>query len=107
MQVLVMNEYQRLRIANLIKSSVSTDSNQSLSVSIFGLAFKGDIKDVRQSNAVFLISYLLENDIEVHLFDDLVEENDLLNELKLYQSVSDDASNIKDVPNLRLYKDYK
>lgn len=107
MQVLVMNEYQRLRIANLIKSSVSTDSNQSLSVSIFGLAFKGDIKDVRQSNAVFLISYLLENDIEVHLFDDLVEENDLLNELKLYQSVSDDVSNIKDVPNLRLYKDYK
>ena len=107
MHVLVMNEYQRLRIANLIRSSVLTDSNQSLSVSIFGLAFKGDIKDVRQSNAVFLISYLIENEIEVHVFDDLVDENDLLNELKLYQSVSEDITNIKDVPYLRLFQDYK
>jgi UDPglucose 6-dehydrogenase len=102
MQVLIMNEYQRLRIASLIKISV----NSTLAVSIFGLSFKGDVKDVRQSNAVYLISYLIENGINVHLYDELVEENDLLNELKLYAAVSDNVQCIEDIPNIKMFDDH-
>ena len=102
MQVLIMNEYQRMRIAELIKASVSSTSN----VSIFGLSFKGDVKDVRQSNAVFLISYLIENGINVHVYDELVEENDLLNELKLYAAISDDVEALKDIPNIKMFQDH-
>ena len=102
MHVLIMNEYQRLRIAELIKDSVSSISP----VSIFGLSFKGDVKDVRQSNAVFLISYLIENGIKVHVYDELVEENDLLNELKLYAAVSEDVEGLKDIPNIKMFEDH-
>lgn len=110
MHVLIMNEYQRLRIANSIKNSVlKTTPNQSSppTVSIFGLAFKGDIRDVRQSNGVYLISYLLENGINVNLYDPLVEEHELINELKLYQAVSDDVNSLKDIPLIKMYSDHK
>jgi UDPglucose 6-dehydrogenase len=90
-QVLLMNEYQRLRISDKIKNA-SIQRNKL--VTIYGISFKGDTNDVRGSNAVFLISYLLNHNIKVNLYDPFVSQRDLENELLLYSNAESEFVNI-------------
>lgn len=82
-QVLVLNEFQRLRISEKIKNC-SLKRNKT--VTIFGLSFKGDTNDVRGSNSIFLISYLLNHNVQIKLYDPLVTKYELENELKMYDN---------------------
>jgi UDPglucose 6-dehydrogenase len=92
-QVVLMNEYQRFRIAESIYKTALKENYQ---VTIFGLAFKGNTNDTRGSNAIFLISYLINRGIKVKLFDPLVSSSDLENELKLYEFLTDGDLNKKE-----------
>ncbi len=76
-QVLLINEYQKLRISANILNSITTSK-----VALFGLSFKGNINDVRSANSVFLTNYLVYNNIHVNLYDPLVKFQDFLNELR-------------------------
>lgn len=78
-QVLLMNEYQRIRVC---KKIVSCTKNKK--VAVLGMAFKGDVGDVRCSNAVFLISYLFNNNVDVKMYDPFSKADDVRNELKVY-----------------------
>jgi UDPglucose 6-dehydrogenase len=85
-QVLLMNEYQRLRICKKI-----LNSSKGKTIAILGLAFKGEIGDVRCANSIFLLSYLLNNKANVKLFDPYSTVESVQNELKVY----DDDKNLK------------
>lgn len=93
-QVVLFNEYQRIRISRLITNS-AISTNEEPRVSIFGLSFKGNTNDVRGSNSVFLISYLIKNKINVSLYDPYVKKEEFENELKLYDSESDEMEDNK------------
>jgi UDPglucose 6-dehydrogenase len=94
-QVLLMNEYQRLRICKKI-----LDKSKGKVISILGLAFKGNIKDVRCSNSIFLLSYLLNNNVNVKLFDPFSSDEDVQNELKVYDN---DYENKYNYNNIHIY----
>jgi UDPglucose 6-dehydrogenase len=90
---LLMNEYQRIRIAEMVCSSVEkrrkiNEGEGDNTVTIFGLSFKGNTNDTRGSNAIFLISYLLNKGIKVKIWDPLVSVDEVENELKLYENFS-------------------
>ena len=95
-QVLLMNEYQRLRICKKI-----LDSSKGKPISILGLAFKGDIGDVRCANSIFLLSYLLNNNVKVKLFDPFSTIEDIQNELKMYD---DDNLTKYNYDDLNIYR---
>jgi UDPglucose 6-dehydrogenase len=90
-QVLLMNEYQRLRISEKIKNA-SLQNNGV--VTIFGVSFKGDINDVRSSNGIFLISYLLNHKIKINIYDPYASKRDVENELRLYSNEQSEWTNI-------------
>ena len=97
--VILINEYQRLRICNIIlklyekikeknlsfiKFNEENLKEKELKVNIFGLSFKGNTNDVRGSNTVFLVNFLMKNNIFINLFDPFVKKEDFENELKLF-----------------------
>ena len=91
-QVLLMNEYQRIRVCKKIVSSTKKKK-----VAVLGMAFKGDVGDVRCSNAVFLISYLFNNDIVVKMFDPFSTADEVRNELKVYDDGCNSKYNYNDI----------
>lgn len=93
--VVLMNEYQRLRIANLIlncyeklkqkRSLLGTSSDKNdYKINIFGLSFKSNTNDVRSSNTIFLANFLLKHKVKLNLFDPHVNKKDFINELKIF-----------------------
>jgi len=100
-QVLLMNEYQRLRICKAIVNKISTAQ-----VAIFGLSFKGNINDVRSANSVFMTNYLTYNNIKVKLFDPFVKFSEFCHEIKMSRNnyVETDFENEK---LIEYYEDYQ
>lgn len=98
-QVLLMNEYQRLRICKKV-----FDSSKNKPIAILGLAFKGNVGDVRCSNSVFLLSYLLNQKSEVRLYDPYSTISDLKMELKVYDN---DKNPVYNYENLVIYRNIK
>ena len=103
-QVILMNEYQRIRMSQLIANTATIDSG---TVSILGLSFKGNTNDTRGTNAIFLISYLLNCGISLNLYDPLVSKQDIENELKLYNSDLFESNNLdlNNIKQIKLYDD--
>ena len=96
--VILMNEYQRIRICQKI-----VKASQGKTVGIMGLAFKGNIGDVRSSNSAFILSYLLNNKIPYKMYDPYSEVRDLRYELQTY----DDEKNKKyDYNSLSISRDF-
>jgi UDPglucose 6-dehydrogenase len=82
--VILMNEYQRIRICQKI-----VKASQGKTVGIMGLAFKGNIGDVRSANSAFILSYLLNNKIPYKMYDPYSEVIDLRYELQTYDNEKD------------------
>jgi UDPglucose 6-dehydrogenase len=80
-QVILMNEYQRLRICSKIFNSIKESY-----VIILGVSFKGNTNDVRGSSAIFLASYLISRGAKVILYDPYVCEEEFTHELDLYNN---------------------
>lgn len=98
-QVLLMNEYQRLRICKKVY-----DSSYNKPIAIMGLAFKGNVGDVRCSNSIFMLSYLLNKKCEVKMFDPYSTIEDVKNELKVYDN---NECSLYDYDKIKICRDMK
>jgi len=79
-QVILMNDYQKRRFANKITECLfKTLSNKKLT--IYGFAFKKNTADTRESAAIYVSKYLLDEGAHLVYYDPKVDEKQLIFEL--------------------------
>ena len=72
-QVVKINDYQKNRFAKKIITGLNGTVNQK-KITLLGWAFKKDTNDSRESAAIYVADALLEEGAEVHVFDPMVKE---------------------------------
>ncbi|MCP9260336.1 UDP-glucose 6-dehydrogenase [Dirofilaria immitis] len=88
LQVVEINNWQRRRFADKIISEMfNTVSNKR--IAIFGFAFKKNTADTRESSAIHIVKYLLDEDARLVIYDPKVPESQMRYEL--YQISSKEA----------------
>ena len=71
-QVIVMNDYQKRRFAaNIVNHLFNTVSGKK--IAMMGWAFKKDTNDTRESAAIYVADYLLNEQAELFIFDPKVK----------------------------------
>ncbi|XP_050417434.1 UDP-glucose 6-dehydrogenase isoform X2 [Patella vulgata] len=91
-QVVDINDYQRQRFANRVVESLFntvTDKN----ITILGFAFKKDTGDTRESAAIYLSKYLMDEEARLRIYDPKVEKSQILRELT-HPCISEDPSRV-------------
>lgn len=79
-QVININDYQRRRFANrIIECLFNTVTNKK--IAIFGFAFKKDTGDTRESAAIYVTKYLLDEGAQIRIYDPKVEREQIFSEL--------------------------
>lgn len=95
-QVIKINEYQKNRFAQKIVQSL----NGALSdkkVSLLGWAFKKNTNDSRESAAIYIASQLIEEGIQIQVYDPMVSEQKIRQDLSLlWESQHKDTETIKE-----------
>jgi UDPglucose 6-dehydrogenase len=72
-QVIILNDYQKNRFAKKIISSLfNTVSDKK--ITFLGWAFKKDTNDTRESAAIYVADYLIEDGAQIHVYDPKVSE---------------------------------
>ena len=72
-QVIIMNDHQKYRFAkNIITTLFNTVNGKK--IAFLGWAFKKDTNDTRESAAIYVSEYLIEDGAEIHVFDPKVSE---------------------------------
>ena len=72
-QVIILNDYQKSRFAKKIISSLfNTVSDKK--ITFLGWAFKKDTNDTRESAAIYVADYLIEDGAQIHVYDPKVSE---------------------------------
>lgn len=90
-QVIALNDFQRLRfVKNIITSLFNTVSGKK--IVIYGFAFKKDTGDTRESSAITVCQYLLEEGAQVTIYDPKVPEAQMWKDLSM---VCDDMERVK------------
>ena len=79
-QVVKINNYQKQRFAKKIINHFGGDLNRK-TVGILGWAFKADTNDTRESAAIYVADYLLNHSANLKIYDPLVKENKIVNDL--------------------------
>ena len=79
-QVVKINNYQKNRFTKRIISGLNGTINQK-KITLLGWAFKKDTNDTRESAAIYVADILLEEGAEVHIFDPMVKENRIRQDL--------------------------
>lgn len=80
-QVVDMNEYQKLRFTQrVIASLFNTLSGKK--IALFGFAFKKDTGDTRESAAISLAQYFIQERAKVSIYDPKVEESQIWMDLQ-------------------------
>ena len=72
-QVVKINDYQKNRFAKKIITGLNGTVNQK-KITLLGWAFKKDTNDSRESAAIYVADVLLEEGAELHVFDPMVKE---------------------------------
>ena len=86
--VVEMNDYQKRRFAHRVISKMfNTVSDKKIAV--LGFAFKKDTNDTRESAAIYVCKYLLEEHAQIAIYDPEVTEAQIRRDLQL---VEDDTS---------------
>ena len=79
-QVIIMNDHQKRRFSNTIVSTLyNTVSGKK--IAFLGWAFKKDTNDTRESAAIYVADYLLNEQAQLSIFDPQVKEPQILNDL--------------------------
>lgn len=79
-QVIIMNDYQKRRFAEkIVKTLFNTVSGKK--ITLLGWAFKKDTNDTRESAAIYVADYLLNEQAEVVIYDPKVSEEKILADL--------------------------
>lgn len=84
-QVIIMNDYQKRRFANRIVTTLhNTVSGKK--IALLGWAFKKDTNDTRESAAIYVADYLLNEQAELYVYDPQVSETQMLKDLDYLRS---------------------
>jgi UDPglucose 6-dehydrogenase len=79
-QVITLNDYQKLRFAkNIINSLFNTVSDKK--IAFLGWSFKKNTNDSRESAALFVADYLIEDGAQIHVFDPKVSKKQILSDM--------------------------
>jgi UDPglucose 6-dehydrogenase len=80
-QVILMNDHQKHRFAkNIIATLFNTVNGKK--IGFLGWAFKKDTNDTRESAAIYVADYLINDGAEIHVFDPKVSENRIREDLR-------------------------
>lgn len=80
-QVVIMNDYQKYRFAkNIITTLFNTVNGKKIGV--LGWAFKKDTNDTRESSAIYVAEYLIEDGAEIHVYDPKVNEAKIKSDMR-------------------------
>ncbi len=87
-QVIIMNDYQKQRFASqIIQSLFNTVSGKK--IAILGWAFKKDTNDSRESAAIYVSDYLLNEQAELWIYDPKVTEEQIYADVDYLNSRSE------------------
>lgn len=90
-QVIIMNDHQKRRFAaNIVKTLFNTVSGKKIGV--LGWAFKKDTNDTRESAAIYVVDYLLNEQAEVVVYDPKVKPEQIYADLD-YLNTRSEAEN--------------
>lgn len=90
-QVIIMNDHQKRRFAsNIVKTLYNTVSGKK--IAFLGWAFKKDTNDTRESAAIYVADYLLNEHANVNVYDPQVKEKQIINDLNYLATRSEDAN---------------
>jgi UDPglucose 6-dehydrogenase len=82
-QVVLMNEWQKKRFAlKMIEKMFNTISGKK--IAIFGFAFKKDTGDTRESAAIYISHYLLNERAVLSIYDPKVEKEQIVQDFEEY-----------------------
>ena len=86
-QVIIMNDHQKRRFAKKIVTRLfNTVSGKK--ICLLGWAFKKDTNDTRESAAIYVSDYLLNEHAEVHVYDPKVKRDQIISDLLVLGSFS-------------------
>ena len=86
-QVVIMNDHQKRRFANnIVQTLYNTVSGKK--IAFLGWAFKKDTNDTRESAAINVSDYLLNEQANVGVYDPRVKEKQIINDLMYLKSRS-------------------
>ena len=84
-QVIIMNDHQKRRFASSIVSTLyNTVSDKK--IAFLGWAFKKDTNDTRESAAIYVADYLLNEQAKLAIFDPQVSEVKIMSDLDYLES---------------------
>ena len=84
-QVIIMNDHQKRRFAsNIVHTLYNTVSGKK--IAFLGWAFKKDTNDTRESAAIYVSDYLLNEQANIAVFDPQVKEKQVFNDLNYLNS---------------------
>lgn len=80
-QVVKMNDYQKVRFADQIISTLyNTVSGKK--IAFLGWAFKKDTNDTRESAAIYVAKELIDDQAEIHVYDPKVSKEQIVKDLE-------------------------
>jgi len=83
--VIRINDHQRLRFARKIVTSLFNNVADK-KIAFLGWAFKKDTNDTRESSAIYVADYLINEKARIHVYDPKVSEAQMLGDLNGLQS---------------------
>lgn len=91
-QVLLINDYQKRRFAeNIVNSLFNTVSWKK--IAFLGWAFKKNTNDTRETAAMYVADYLLEENAIVHVYDPKVKSNQVYTDLEYLATRTNEENN--------------
>ena len=90
-QVIIMNDHQKRRFAaNVVKTMYNTVAGKK--IAFLGWAFKKDTNDTRESAAIYVADYLLNEQAEIIVYDPKVKEEQIYADLNYLGSRNDEEN---------------
>ena len=90
-QVIIMNDHQKKRFAaNMVRKMYNTVAGKK--IAMLGWAFKKDTNDTRESAAIYVADYLLNEQAEIVVYDPKVTEEQIFSDLDYLGTRSGDAN---------------
>ncbi|WP_298780248.1 UDP-glucose 6-dehydrogenase [uncultured Polaribacter sp.] len=80
-QVIIMNDHQKYRFAKSIITTLFNTVNGK-KIAFLGWAFKKDTNDTRESAAIYVAEYLIEDGAEIHVYDPKVSEAKIKSDMR-------------------------
>ena len=90
-QVIIMNDHQKRRFAKkIVKTLFNTVSGKK--IALLGWAFKKDTNDTRESAAIYVADYLLNEQAEITVYDPKVTAEQIYSDLNYLGARSDEEN---------------